>query len=134
MICYLTPVQEVLIVFVEVLVPEVQIVVVLQGENPHGSVKRLLVLIDRLFGKKSLHPVLKEPSVEADLLEHAEEVLETGTEAVEPAEDVLFAEAELANLLAHPTVLDAGVGVLVLLPDRLKTIRRRRRRMWNLAP
>jgi hypothetical protein len=58
---------------------------------------------------------LEESCVEVDLLEHAEQVPESGAEGVEPAEDVLLAEAELTDVLANLAVLHPGVGVFVTL-------------------
>jgi len=52
------------------------------------------------------------PRVEVDLLEHAQEVPQPGAERVEAAEDVLLAEAELAQLAAHAPIFHPKFGHL----------------------
>jgi len=58
---------------------------------------------------------LEESGVEVDLLEHAEQISQSGAKWVESAEDVLLAKAELADVLPHLAVFDPGVGIFVTL-------------------
>jgi hypothetical protein len=58
---------------------------------------------------------LEKSCVEVYLLEHAEQVSQSGTEGIEAAEDVLLAEAELADVLPYLPVLYPGIGVFVTL-------------------
>ncbi len=86
-----------------------------EGEDAHGRVERLEVLLERLLRQQRLHPLREQPREQVDLLEHAEQVAQARAERVEAAEDVLLAEAELADLAADLAVLDPRVGVLVAL-------------------
>ena len=58
------------IVLVVLRVPEVQVVVVLEGENAHRRVECFLLLVHGLVRQQRLHPVLEELRVQADLPEH----------------------------------------------------------------